>query len=525
LGTNGTATNTPLGTTAAGTSITAGATLDLNGYTLGTSEALTLNGYGVGSNGALINSSASTPATYSGAITVGSTSYIGGAGSMTLSGAVGSASFGVAFVGAGSYTLSNANNTLSTIATSGIGSLTLKNNAALTIGTVNTINGMTFSGDASIDTVGTITMSAKTIQKNGSAESTLTLKSTARVDLWHGSNQIKTDTASGTGKLNMIFWAESDGGNTLGTTLAGTFTTNGGHIWAGGGSGSTTWNGLTVGNGAAGGGLANVHAVDTQGTWTTNGGSIWLAGNVGTGAGYDLAIANGALQVFNVGAGSVTLLGDYQYISTTSVTSTGTLTIAPYGNSFTDGSGVTRPFTWSGTGTTNFAGTGSIANMTINNIANLTGLVIGNSSSNTNANVTVSNAIGIAGPIGIYGGNITVNAGLTTTGGANNTVTLIASDSIKLSSSTVTTSGAAVLVSSNRDGVNGGAISMLNSTISTSGGSITLGGGTDGSSYAEGSASSIQDPFYRGIWLSGSTLNAGSGNISLKGKGWQGATQ
>jgi hypothetical protein len=101
-----------LGTTAAGTSITAGATLDLNGYTLGTSEALTINGYGVGSNGALINSSSSIAATYSGAITVGSASYIGGAGSITLTGAVGSASYGVAFVLAGTST---------TVATEGSG--------------------------------------------------------------------------------------------------------------------------------------------------------------------------------------------------------------------------------------------------------------------------------------------------------------------------------------------------------------------------------------------------------------------
>ena len=44
LGATGDATNTPLGTTAAGTSVTSGAALDLNGFTLGTAEALTLNG-------------------------------------------------------------------------------------------------------------------------------------------------------------------------------------------------------------------------------------------------------------------------------------------------------------------------------------------------------------------------------------------------------------------------------------------------------------------------------------------------
>jgi hypothetical protein len=46
LGAAGGATNTPLGTTGAGTTVSSGAALDLNGYSLGTAEALTLNGTG-----------------------------------------------------------------------------------------------------------------------------------------------------------------------------------------------------------------------------------------------------------------------------------------------------------------------------------------------------------------------------------------------------------------------------------------------------------------------------------------------
>lgn len=76
LGATGGATNTPLGTTGAGTSVTSGAALDLGGFLLGTSEALTLNGTGVSSGGALMNSGAAT--TYNGAITLASGSTIGG---------------------------------------------------------------------------------------------------------------------------------------------------------------------------------------------------------------------------------------------------------------------------------------------------------------------------------------------------------------------------------------------------------------------------------------------------------------
>ncbi|WP_251369422.1 autotransporter-associated beta strand repeat-containing protein [Polynucleobacter sp. MWH-Spelu-300-X4] len=474
LGVAGDATNTPLGTTAAGTTISAGGTLDLNGFTLGTVEALTINGYGVGNNGALINSSTTNAATYTGAITVGSASYIGGAGTMTLSGAVGAASYGVAFIGAGSYTATNASNTFSTIATSGIGSLSIKNNQALSIGAVNTITGMTFTGDAMIDNAGTITARGLTIQKNGALDSTLTLKSTARIDFWDSSLVVKS--AIGAGKLNIIFWSESDGGNGFGTTLAGTYTTNGGHIWAGGGATSTTWNGLTVGNGAAGaGGGANGNAIDTQGTWTTSGGSIWLAGNVGSGTGYDVAIANGAAQVFNVGSGSITILGDYFYSSTTTITSTGTLTFAPFGNAFTDSAGTARTFTWSGSGT-NFAGTGSINAITINSIANLTGLTIGNASSTSNSAVTISNDIGISGPINIYGAAVTLTGGLTTTNATTGNIGITTTGLTGAGAITLAT-GRALTVTQSGASTYSGAISGTSATVTKLGaGVLTVSG-------------------------------------------------
>ncbi|MFM9971889.1 MAG: beta strand repeat-containing protein, partial [Burkholderiales bacterium] len=58
LGAAGDATNTPLGTIQSGTTVSSGAALDLNGFTLGTAEPLTLSGTGVSSSGALTNSSA-----------------------------------------------------------------------------------------------------------------------------------------------------------------------------------------------------------------------------------------------------------------------------------------------------------------------------------------------------------------------------------------------------------------------------------------------------------------------------------
>ena len=72
-----------LGTVSGGTTVNSGAVLDLNGYTLSTSEPLTLNGTGISGSGALINSSA-TAVTYDGAITLGSASSIGTTGNLTL---------------------------------------------------------------------------------------------------------------------------------------------------------------------------------------------------------------------------------------------------------------------------------------------------------------------------------------------------------------------------------------------------------------------------------------------------------
>ena len=84
LGATGDATNTPLGTTATGTTVSAtGAALDLGGFTLGTAEALSLAGTGVSATGALTNSGAA--ASYSGIVTLGAGgASIGGTGDITL---------------------------------------------------------------------------------------------------------------------------------------------------------------------------------------------------------------------------------------------------------------------------------------------------------------------------------------------------------------------------------------------------------------------------------------------------------
>ena len=136
LGAAGGATNTPLGTTGAGTTVSTGARLDLNGFTLGTAEGLTLNGVGYGlgdfASGALINSSGSS-VSYSGAVTLGSTGVLikADSGNMTLSGAFSGATFALTIGGTGSGTISGViGTTTGTVTKIGTGTWTLSNAAS-----------------------------------------------------------------------------------------------------------------------------------------------------------------------------------------------------------------------------------------------------------------------------------------------------------------------------------------------------------------------------------------------------------
>ena len=76
-----------LGATAAGTTVSDGATLDLNGQTVA-AEAINLSGAGVGGLGSLINSNTGTAASLAGSVTLAAASSIGGGGDLTLSGVI-----------------------------------------------------------------------------------------------------------------------------------------------------------------------------------------------------------------------------------------------------------------------------------------------------------------------------------------------------------------------------------------------------------------------------------------------------
>ena len=98
----GTSPNSPLGTAASSAIVSSGGTLDLNGFTLAIAKPLTLNGAGFNAEGALINSSA-TAATYSGLVTLGSSSSIvatNGNIYLTATGTITGTGFGLTLGGA-----------------------------------------------------------------------------------------------------------------------------------------------------------------------------------------------------------------------------------------------------------------------------------------------------------------------------------------------------------------------------------------------------------------------------------------
>jgi autotransporter-associated beta strand protein len=157
LGANGGGTNTPLGTTTNGTVVNSGGTLDLAGFTLGTSEALTLNGTGVSNSGALMNSGSA--ATWSGLITLGSSgvSIVGGTGTIAISnvGNITGSGYNLTLGGAqGGSVTSNINTGSGTLTKADAGTWTLSGTnssytgaTAINAGTLN-VTGSLASGSA-----------------------------------------------------------------------------------------------------------------------------------------------------------------------------------------------------------------------------------------------------------------------------------------------------------------------------------------------------------------------------------------
>jgi fibronectin-binding autotransporter adhesin len=314
LGATGDATNTPLGTTAAGTSVTTGATLDLAGFTLGTSEALTLNGTGIAAGGALMNSGGA--ATYSGLITLGSaSSIVGGTGTiaisntgtitgtaflLTLSGAqggniasiIGTGTAGVTKAGAGTWTLSGSS-TYTGVTTISVGTILLGASGDGTNTPLGTIGGATtIASGATLDLNGITLSTAEPITMSGIGVASAGALTNTGVD------------ASYSGAITLAaattIVANISGTLTLSGNCAGNF------AWTLDGAGNGTYSGIRSGTGTLikqGAGTWTMSGLNTYtGATTVNGGT--LKGGVATkafGTGSNITLANTAGVILDLG--------------------------------------------------------------------------------------------------------------------------------------------------------------------------------------------------------------------------------
>ncbi|MBT8584565.1 hypothetical protein G6694_07975 [Polynucleobacter paneuropaeus] len=322
---SGTLTSGPfgVGVITIGSTNTSTATVDLNGYTV--LNPFILNGVGVSSNGALINSNTSTTANANGAITIASAAYAGGPGSITFgSSFTDTSNYGIAFINIPTVTAASIGNNL-TVASSGTGVLNLTSAGVLTVGSVNSINGIsssgnvtlksTYTGGSSIQINQNVTLSGSGSQFLAQAAGTLGINTstsgTVTITTQNGTVALASDSA-GTGGGGVFGW---------GTT---NIYTNGGNLFLGGGA-LTYSSGIVTATGYAQGRTSG----QSEGirfiaeSFNTAGGNISILGKSGTssqgsaagawgfGVDQNAYINSGTGTIYISGIGQSSNAGDY----------------------------------------------------------------------------------------------------------------------------------------------------------------------------------------------------------------------
>lgn len=290
-----------LGTTAAGTLVGGGTTLDLNGQAVG-AEAITL---GVGSAGNLINSNLDTAASLAGTINLNFNSNLGGVGDLTLSGVISETAGArtLTIKDGGTKTLSAANTFTGGVTVTGGTTapmataenpaiLRLENSAALGTGTKTITTATGTAGTFGVELAGGITIPASvswTISNNTNG-----IRSVSGANVVQGTLNL----ASGAGDTNLAV----DAGSTL--TMSGNMSASGTGgrilILSGAGDGSV---GGVIANGAT---MASVTKNGT-GTWTLGGLNTYTGNTIVT-AGKLVISQNNTLantSTVNIGANGV----------------------------------------------------------------------------------------------------------------------------------------------------------------------------------------------------------------------------
>jgi hypothetical protein len=259
---------------------------------------------------------------------------------------------------------------------------------------------------------------------------------------------------------------------------------------------------------------------------STSNGDILIRAGDGYSSGAD-GIGLYADVNLNTGTGSITIESDevVQASANTefNITSTGEFTFKPFTNSFDSSySGLNINGSLS-SGT--FTGSDDFAEFKFNNFANLTGFTIGKST-NT-ADVTLSSDISIAGPITVYGDDITISSSKTLTAGTNSNIILSAASNFINNSgaSALNVSGTGrwiVYAADDNTPANFGSLNSANTpicsnpTFSTSGSNGTL-ANADVGDYAITAASGTANSGYTVTYANTGTLSISAKPITVSG--------
>lgn len=283
---------------------------------------------------------------------------------------------------------------------------------------------------------------------------------------------------------------------------------------------------------ASGSGTSNIGLYIHDGSSVLGTGNTTIVLNATPGAGSSGIVTDTATNVLGNSVagsftGSLTLNTDSVAFSGATLNGSGALVIQPQTTSATIGLGD------SASGTLNL----SAAELAMLNHG-FSSYTFGHSSGTGAIDVR---GVTLAGPVTLRtpgaGGNITVNGALATTGGSAGAVSLYAGNKISLSSTgSITTSAAPVLLNADRDANGSGNITLDSASITTNGGDITLRGGnavlgalTAPTTDAAAFLASLQATAARGdglgdtgVLMMNSSINAGGGNIDVRGTGGSG---
>jgi filamentous hemagglutinin family protein len=314
-------------------------------------------------------------------------------------------------------------------------------------------------------------------------------------------------TTTCTGTMTLL----SSGAGTA-ITLAGT------NLGNSGGTGIQTWRTRLYATGT--GGIAVTGSTGSA----SNKGINFLSGTEILAASGPITIDSGARELALAGdnGSSPTWLGAKAGVPVT--TSSSAITLSGDTLSFANAVAVTSTgaLVAQSSGTT-FSAAQTFQNLTLTGVSDLT---LGKTT-NT-ANLSMTSALAVAGPISIYAGRWTQSAALSAS--TSSAIAVRTRDDIIINAgSTITSAGGNIVLNSDSDASGTGGITINGSSLVSNGGNITLGGGSvgDGSGNARGlTAAALYNNFQSGdspagnvaIALGNTTINAGGGGIALRGQ-------